>query len=182
MTAGPVLGPVWQHRGMPDLTLREMTAHEFDQWHDAEVRGYADAQVSAGVWGSDEALRRSAELHEKLLPAGLETPGMIFLQGLRPDGAVIGTLWIALEHPRGAADCAFLFDIEVVEEHRSAGYGRALLAAAENVVRERGFSALELNVHGDNTHAMRLYASSGYRVITQQMRKGLGSGGGDHQR
>ncbi|WIM96727.1 GNAT family N-acetyltransferase [Actinoplanes oblitus] len=166
---------------MPDLTLREMTAQEFDEWRGAEVRGYADAQVTAGVWGPGEALRRSAELHDSLLPAGLATPGMVFLRGVRPDGAVIGTLWIALEHPRGVADCAFLFDIEVVEEHRSAGYGRALLTAAESFVRERGIGALELNVHGDNARAMKLYASSGYRVITQQMRKDLGSGSADHE-
>ncbi|GAA4595966.1 ribosomal protein S18 acetylase RimI-like enzyme [Actinoplanes octamycinicus] len=167
---------------MPDLTLREMTAQEFDQWFDVQVRAYADAQVSAGVWPSDDALRRSAEAHASLLPAGRDTPAMIFLRGLRPDdGAVIGTLWITLEHPRGVPDCAFLFDIEVVEEHRSAGYGRALLAAAEEVVRERGISALELNVHGNNAHAISLYASSGYRLITQQMRKGLTSGSADHE-
>jgi ribosomal protein S18 acetylase RimI-like enzyme len=166
---------------MPELTLREMTADEFDEWHDAELQGYADAQVSAGVWQSGDALRRSAELHDSLLPAGRQTPGMLFLQGLRPDGAVIGTVWIALEHPRGVPDCAFLFDIEVREEHRSGGYGRALLAAAESVVRDRGLAAMELNVHGDNPRAMSLYATSGYRVVTQQMRKNLGSGSADHE-
>ncbi|MFI1994695.1 GNAT family N-acetyltransferase [Actinoplanes sp. NPDC020271] len=166
---------------MPDLTLREMPASDFDEWYDAAVRGYADLQTSAGVWRAEEALRLSAEKHESLLPAGRATPETILLQGLRPDGAVVGTLWISLVHPRGVADCAYLFDIEVVEEHRSAGYGRALLTAAEGVVRDRGISALELNVHGDNTRAINLYASSGYRLVTQQMRKDLGSGRGDHE-
>ncbi|MFI7080072.1 GNAT family N-acetyltransferase, partial [Micromonospora sp. NPDC049903] len=66
-----------------------------------------------------------------------------------------------------------LYDIEVKPTHRGAGYGRKLLAAGEDVVRRHGVSALELNVFGDNDRARRLYQSSGYRVVTQQMRKTL---------
>jgi RimJ/RimL family protein N-acetyltransferase len=33
---------------------------------------------------------------------------------------------------------------------------------------------VELNVFGDNARAIRLYEISGYRVVTQQMRKSLG--------
>ncbi|MFI7026227.1 GNAT family N-acetyltransferase [Micromonospora sp. NPDC049900] len=51
--------------------------------------------------------------------------------------------------------------------------GRKLLAAGEDVVRRHGVSSLELNVFGDNDRARRLYQSSGYRVVTQQMRKTL---------
>jgi len=83
-------------------------------------------------------------------------------------------LWLGLTHPRGKGDCAFVYDIEVDEAHRGLGYGRVLLAAAEEAVRSRGVGALELNVFGDNARAIRLYASSGYHVVTQQMRKALG--------
>jgi ribosomal protein S18 acetylase RimI-like enzyme len=41
------------------------------------------------------------------------------------------------------------------------------------VVRARGVKAIELNVFGDNTRAIRLYETSGYTVVTQQMRKRL---------
>ncbi|WP_268248873.1 hypothetical protein [Actinoplanes ianthinogenes] len=34
---------------MPDLTLREMPAHELDERRDAGIRGVPDAQVSAGT-------------------------------------------------------------------------------------------------------------------------------------
>ena len=63
--------------------------------------------------------------------------------------------------------------IEIDEAHRGAGYGRALLAAAEDAVRSRGVGAVELNVFGDNARAIRLYKTSGYQVVTQQMRKSL---------
>jgi ribosomal protein S18 acetylase RimI-like enzyme len=71
------------------------------------------------------------------------------------------------------SDCAFLYDIEVEPAHRGAGYGRALLALGEDAVRGHGLAAIELNVFGGNARALRLYESSGYRVITQQLRKTL---------
>ncbi|GFJ94917.1 GNAT family N-acetyltransferase [Phytohabitans rumicis] len=88
---------------------------------------------------------------------------------------MVGTLWIGLTHPRRTPDCAFIYDIEVDQEHQGAGYGRALLAAGEDAVRAEGVGSLELNVFGGNTRAIGLYESSGYTVVTQQMRKALRS-------
>jgi ribosomal protein S18 acetylase RimI-like enzyme len=85
----------------------------------------------------------------------------------------VGQVWLGMTHPRDTPGCAFLYDIEVAEAHRGAGHGRALLAAAEEAVRARGASSLELNVFGDNTRAIRLYQTAGYHVVTQQMRKAL---------
>jgi ribosomal protein S18 acetylase RimI-like enzyme len=98
---------------------------------------------------------------------------MLLLKGVRGDGTPVGVLWIGLTHPRGIPDCAFLYDIEVEEAYRGAGYGRALLAAGEDGVRSHGVGGLELNVFGDNTRAIRLYDTAGYRVVAQQMRKNL---------
>ncbi|MER5458330.1 hypothetical protein ABT008_26530 [Micromonospora sp. NPDC002389] len=52
-------------------------------------------------------------------------------------------------------------------------YADEQVAAGEDVVRRHGIAALELNMFGDNDRARRLYQSSGYRVVTQQMRKTL---------
>jgi ribosomal protein S18 acetylase RimI-like enzyme len=89
------------------------------------------------------------------------------------DGTPIGWLWLGLTHPRGVPDCGFVYDIEIAEDHRGGGLGRALLAAGEDVLRSHGLSAVELNVFGDNTRAIGLYSSTGYRVVRQQMRKDL---------
>lgn len=64
-------------------------------------------------------------------------------------------------------------DIEVLENQRGSGNGRALLREVESAVRNAGIGAMELNVFGRNTAAVRLYESSGYGVTTQQMRKQL---------
>ena len=85
-------------------------------------------------------------------------------------------MWLGLTRPRGVEDCGFLYYIEVDGEHRSAGSGRALLAAGERELRDRGVGSLELSVFGDNGTAIRLYQTSGYRVVTRQMRKALGPG------
>jgi ribosomal protein S18 acetylase RimI-like enzyme len=159
---------------MPELHVREMTKLEFEWWRDQIVREYADEQVAAGSWSADEALELSRRANRALLEDGYASPGMLFLRGALPDGTPVGVLWISLRHPRGTPDCAFIFDIAIEEEHRGAGYGRALLAAAEDVVRSHGVGALELNVFGGNDRAIGLYASSGYHVVTQQMRKTLG--------
>ncbi|NAZ76547.1 GNAT family N-acetyltransferase [Kineococcus sp. T13] len=158
-----------------------MTRPEFDAWRGRIARAYADEQVAAGTWPAEEALQRALEDTAQRLPQGPATEGMLLLQGVlddgttggTADGTVVGRLWIGLRHPRGTPDCAFLYDIEVDGAHRGRGLGRALLGAAEDVVRSHGIGALELNVFAENTRAGALYASAGYEVVTRQMRKAL---------
>jgi ribosomal protein S18 acetylase RimI-like enzyme len=158
---------------MPKVTVRAMAEAEFKEWQHAIARAFADEQIAAGNWLPGEALELALKGNAALLPQGLATPGMLLLKGVLDDGTPMGRLWIGLSHPRGIPGCAFLYDIEVDEEHRGAGHGRALLTAGEAVARSYGAGALELNVFGDSTRAIRLYATAGYRVVAQQMRKEL---------
>src|SRR5215218_8912057 len=135
---------------MPELHMRAMTGTEFETWCLVLGRAYADEQVRAGNWAPDEALDRALADTAELLPQGLATEDMLLLMGAQPDGTAVGRVWLCLHHPRGTPDCAFLFDIEVEEPYRGQGYGRALLAAAEDAARSRGVAGLELNVFGDN--------------------------------
>lgn len=150
-----------------------MTRAEYDEWQAAIAEEYAAEQVAAGRWPADGAVQRALEENAQALPQGPLTPRMLILRGIRDDGEAIGRAWVGLDHPRGAPDTGFLYDIEVSEGSRGSGLGRALLAAVEAAVREAGVGALELNVFGRNVDAVRLYESSGYHVTTQQMRKEL---------
>ncbi|MFI7600184.1 GNAT family N-acetyltransferase [Actinoplanes sp. NPDC049681] len=156
---------------MPEVSVREMQEREFDDWYEESTRFLAASQVAGGNWPAEEALERAHESRRALLPQGRATAGMVFLRALRPDGTPVGAVWLGLTHPRGVPDCAFLYFLEVGEAHRGAGYGRALLEAAEELARSRGANSLELNVFGYNDPAVRLYETAGYRVVTQQMRK-----------
>ncbi|MER7456404.1 GNAT family N-acetyltransferase [Micromonospora sp. NPDC126480] len=158
---------------MVDVITRTMTQAEFDDWQRVLARQFADEQVAAGVWSADEAYDLARQGNTARLPDGLATPEMLLLRGLREDRTPIGRLWIGLLHPRGVPGCAFLYDIEVDREFRGLGYGRALLRAGESVAKRHGAEQLELNVFGGNATAIALYSSSGYRVVTQQMRKSL---------
>jgi GNAT superfamily N-acetyltransferase len=154
------------------LTLRPMTSDEFEIWQEQVARAYAEEQVTAGTWAPEEALERSRATNAELLPQGRRTPRMLFLRAVVGDVAV-GRVWIGLDHPRGTADCAFLYDVELQEEQRGRGLGRELLRAAEDVVRDHGVNALALNVFAANSRAVHLYTAAGYTVTTQQMHKPL---------
>lgn len=150
-----------------------MTPAEFTSWQADLARDYAAVKVAAGQWPEDGSVERARAENAKLLPEGLATPRVLLLTAENADGTAIGRAWIALDHPNGIDGVAYLFDIEVHAEHRGAGYGRALLDAVEGAARDAGADALELNVFGTNEVAIGLYGSSGYRLVTQQMRKAL---------
>jgi ribosomal protein S18 acetylase RimI-like enzyme len=154
------------------MRLRPMTGTEFDQWRERLVVEFAAEQVRAGTWSEDDAEQLSEADLRSTLPEGADTAGMLLLIA-EDDAGRVGVLWLSLIHPRGAPDTAWIYDIEVVPERRGQGLGRALLAEAEREIRERGVSALALNVFGDNATARNLYSSSDYQVTTQQMRKQL---------
>ena len=158
---------------MTTVTLRPMTPAEFEEWQEQLAQDYAQEQVAAGRWPREGAVQRALDESAGLLPQGLDTPRMLVLRGHDADGEPVGRAWVALDGPRGIPGAAFLYDIEVVEERRGRGFGRALLVAVEDAARQAGATTLELNVFGQNRTAVALYDSAGYDVVTQQMRKTL---------
>lgn len=159
---------------MAELLVRAMTESEYDEWRATVIRAFAEEQVANGSWAPAEAEVRARRGNDDLLPDGFATAGMVFLTALHPDLTPVGVLWMGLRHPRGTPDCGFVYDLEVAEAFRGRGYGRRLLEVAEETARSAGVGALELNVFGDNSRAIGLYESTGYRVVTQQMRKTFG--------
>ena len=148
-----------------------MTQDEYAEYRPLLDRAYADEMVQAGEWLPDEAVGRANENHAEMLPDGVATPGMLLLVAETDADGVVGRVWIELEHSGGPE--AWIDDIEIDAQFRGRGLGRELLAAAEQVVRERGISRIGLNVHAWNEVARRLYASSGYELTSVRMRKSL---------
>lgn len=156
---------------MTTVSVRPMTAQEFEEWQLEIAEAYAAEQIAAGRWAADGAVERARAANAELLPGGPETERMLTLRGVAANGEPVGRAWIGLDHPRGAPGIAFLYVIEVLEPMRGRGFGRALLEAVEAAAIERGAAALELNVFGRNAAAIGLDESAGYDVVTQQMRK-----------
>lgn len=97
---------------------------------------------------------------------------MLLLAAETANGALIGTVWVALEGEGTSG--AWIYQIEIVPEQRGHGYGRALLRAVEREVEQRGCKSIGLNVFGANAVARSLYESSGYETTSLHMRNRLG--------
>ncbi|HEV2886422.1 MAG TPA: GNAT family N-acetyltransferase [Jatrophihabitans sp.] len=68
------------------------------------------------------------------------------------------------ENARAAfPDCVELNHLQVRPEYRGRGAGTAILAAAEQLVRDRGAGQLAVGVGVENADAARLYQRLGYR-------------------
>lgn len=65
-------------------------------------------------------------------------------------------------------------DLVVATGAEGRGVGRALMAAAEDWARGRGYRLLTLNVFGENHRARELYTRLGYQPDTTKMVKELG--------
>jgi len=149
-----------------------MLADELAGWHEQHVTAYVADRVSAGET-PEEARRVIDQQHEQYFPDGRPAAGHEVLMA-EVDGAAVGIAWWG-PHPRRPQDttAAWVYDIELAEQHRGRGLGRQLLAALEARVRAAGVRDLSLNVFGDNATARRLYTSTGYREVTIVMTKSL---------
>jgi ribosomal protein S18 acetylase RimI-like enzyme len=147
-----------------------MTPPEFDVYRRRSIREYAAEHIRAGDWSPQQAEELAAQETDELLPDGVDTPEMVLLVG-EVAGQMIGLVWVGMRPaPRVGW---WIFDIEVVPEHRRRGYGRLPLEAAEGEVRSRGKDSVGLSVFGGNMGARKMYESAGYEVTAIQMRKGL---------
>jgi ribosomal protein S18 acetylase RimI-like enzyme len=76
--------------------------------------------------------------------------------------------------PSSAIRCrGFVGDLFVMEEHRGRGVGKALMAEAERIMKERGAELIELFVAVANARARAFYRSLGMKPLNEQMYKRL---------
>ncbi|MFI9806874.1 GNAT family N-acetyltransferase [Streptomyces sp. NPDC052301] len=151
----------------PGSGARPMTPAEFDTWQAHESEHYALEWMARGV-PEATARAKARDDHDRLLPDGLATDGMLF-SVLEHEGIRVGTLWVALQGTRGA----FVFDVATDAAHRGHGHGRTLMLLAERQAIEAGRPVLGLNVFAGNAPAERLYESLGYETTTRSLSKPL---------
>ncbi|MFI2371435.1 GNAT family N-acetyltransferase [Streptomyces sp. NPDC018833] len=157
---------------LPDgVQGRPMSEAEFDAWRAGAVTQYVQDWITRGV-PRDDALARSEALHRDLLPDGLATPGAE-LRCMLAGGTVVGHVWVAQRELRPGEQGAYVFDVEVAEEYRGRGYGRALMLLAERIALDAGDTLIGLHVIAGNTRALSLYDSLGYRTTHRNFVKQL---------
>jgi len=187
LRAGPWEGPVevWAgarysideggHRLGPSLDridLVPMTQEEFEAWLPGTIEGYAKEHIATGRWSKDEAIEKSRQEHETLLPQGVETPNHHLWFIVRSsDRQKVGLLWVNIVTT--PTRHAFIFNIEIDEPFRRHGYATQAMTRLEEEARLRGLDSIKLHVFGHNTAARPLYEKLGYVPTNINMSKTL---------
>ena len=120
------------------VNLRPMTAAEYEQA--TRHREAETAHELGRFMPADQARARAREGTAHFLPDGRDTEGHHLVVAENDAGEAVGNAWIGPDPSRaaGAAESAWLYDINVHEPFRRRGYGSAILAAAEELVARWG--------------------------------------------
>lgn len=77
----------------------------------------------------------------------------------RDNGLIVATVLVGHDGHRG-----WVYYLAVDPDHRHKGYGRVMMGAAEDWLRERGLEKLQLLVRSDNGQVKDFYQSLGYSM------------------
>ena len=151
--------------------LVPMTQPEFDGYLKHLIPDYAAENVRAGYWDESEALEKSRQQTQSLLPQGLQSKDH-YIYSMFDGDQKVGMIWLKAELDRPAKS-GFIFDVIVYEQFRGRGYGKQIMLLIEEKARELGLKSIGLHVFGYNTVAKNLYEGVGYKVSSLNMVKKL---------
>jgi len=147
-----------------------------DEWAgfvEGSKRGYVASMVDHGGIAEHVAREKAEHDFASLLPDRFATEGQyVFAVEDVDSGEVVGRVWFALRDINGEQG-AFVYDIEIDDEQRGRGFGRAAMLALEDEVRALGLPRIALNVFGGNEVARGLYRSIGYVETAVWMSKAI---------
>jgi ribosomal protein S18 acetylase RimI-like enzyme len=154
-----------------------MTDTEMESWLAHHHREYVASRIASG---EPEAIAEAngASSMARLFPDNVPAPGhSVFVlveveDGAVDEGVVVGSLWVG-PYPDDRANSMWVWNIDIDEDHRGRGLGRAGMLLAEDEARKRGAKQIGLNVFGFNTVALGLYRSLGFEEASVQMYKVL---------
>jgi ribosomal protein S18 acetylase RimI-like enzyme len=117
--------------------------------------GDDDVETVVALWHSCGLTRPWNDPHADITLAR-RSAGTTVLVG-RCDSAVVATAMTGYDGHRG-----WVYYVAVDPERRGKGFGRAIMAAAEDWLRTRGIAKLMLLVRPDNTKVQAFYETLGY--------------------
>lgn len=156
------------------VTLRPMNELEFQTFLSDSITTYADDKVRAGNWKPSEAMKKSRDDHQKLLPLGLATPNH-YLFTIEFNHKSSGRIWLSSD-PSTAGGAGFIYDLYIEENSRGQGIATQALRLLEKEASGLGLNKLSLHVFGFNTPAIALYNKLGYEVTNLNMSKDIPPG------
>jgi ribosomal protein S18 acetylase RimI-like enzyme len=147
-----------------------MNGAQYVRMRDRSLKSYAEDMVRIGVWSQAEAMEKSREDLEKLLPSGAQTPDQHLFAILTDEGVEVGAVWYGIrQSPRGRS--GFIWWLEVFEAFRRKGYAESALREIEKHAASKGAAYLGLNVFSHDQAAVDLYRKMGYEATSFNMEK-----------
>ena len=146
------------------------TTDQLVAWLPSKKDEYIAERIKAGE-SSEVAHRMSESQFAELFPNGSPAEGQ-YVMNVIDQEEVVGNLWMGRPFS-GDGNTWFIFDVEIANDARGRGFGRAAMEAAEEWTREHGGTRVALNVFGPNMVARSLYDSLGYEVLDTSMFKDI---------
>jgi aminoglycoside 6'-N-acetyltransferase I len=145
------------------MQIREFQESDWDEWRRMDLALFPDNEF---------------EDVEADMRALLARPDATVFIAARPDGSSCGYVEVG---SRAYADGCRSSPVAYIEawyvdpDVRRSGYGGALLAAAEEWARERGYTEIASDAQLDNVVSLEAHMRSGYEVVDRivQFRKSL---------
>ncbi|MDP5275760.1 GNAT family N-acetyltransferase [Chengkuizengella axinellae] len=153
------------------IQLNSMTEVIYEKFISHSIEHYAKENVKSGNWLEEEALKKSKEAFDRLLPDGLNS-NQHFLLSIMNDGQPIGWLWYFYDHTK-PKKAAFIYEFYIYEEHQGKGYGKSTLQALDKLAKEQGIEKISLHVFAHNERALHLYEKLGFEATDINMTKTL---------
>jgi RimJ/RimL family protein N-acetyltransferase len=154
------------------IQLIPMTEKEFRIYLKEETARYAEVNVEVGYWKKTEALKKSIEQHNQLLPQGLATLGHHLFTITIEDKKPVGTIWMAESH-KSKIPAGFIYDLFINPTYRRKGVATQAMLCLEEKAKQLGLEVLYLHVFAFNNNAKHLYEKLGYRITSLNMAKHL---------
>jgi len=148
--------------------VRRLREDEYDAFIERAMAFYVDDMVRAGI-ERDVAQAKADKDLPQLLPDGLATPDH-FMYAIEHDGRFAGYLWLC-DRDGELGHSLFVYAVEIDDELRGRGLGRAAMVFAEEEAQRLGIAKVALNVFGGNAAARHLYLSLGYEETAVHMEK-----------
>ncbi|MFO3790450.1 GNAT family N-acetyltransferase [Bacillus mojavensis] len=154
------------------LTLEDMTVEEFKAFRGMSVQNYAKQNIASGTWTEKEAMEKSEQAYEKMIPHGRNSSNHTFWNITNEQGERIGWLWLYADplHPQKEA---FIYSFGLYEAYRGKGLAQLALQTLDGRAREMGVERLALHVFAHNETAVHLYQKMGYIMTNIKMRRQL---------
>ncbi|NBI27503.1 GNAT family N-acetyltransferase [Chengkuizengella sp. YPA3-1-1] len=146
-----------------------MSAVDYEKFISHSINHFANEKVRAGTWLKEEAMNKSKEAFERLLPQGLNT-NLHYLLSIVDEEQTIGWLWYFYDDKNLQKE-AFIYDFFIYEEYQGKGFGKSSLLALDMLAKDKGIKKISLHVFAHNKRAIQLYEKMDFEATDISMSK-----------